>query len=139
MANIAGEGYRLVRPTNPSAGCFHASRISRQQDDTRTILHEKPCDCLADAHGCAGDDCNCAGEWRLWRAHRAFSNADSKASSDSDRKRLRRMPRSTSASRSAADESHSKLVAWASFCNSETMSVLRTRWGELESMNIKSC
>ena len=68
----------------------------------------------------------------------AFSSAAANASSDSDRSRFRRIPRSTSASRSEAAVIHSKSAASASRFSSEAMSVLRTSSGAPASIDARS-
>src|SRR5947207_15976790 len=139
MAHVAREGHGLVGASDSGASRFDAGGIARKENDACSVFNKQFCDRFADPHRrtCNDGDLSCEvrGPW----AHRAFSNAPSKASSESERKRLRRMPRSTSARRSAADASHSKLPACASFWSSEAMSVLRTSCGDPESMNIRSC
>ena len=72
------------------------------------------------------------------RGPRYFSNAVANASSDSDRNKFLRIPRSTSASRSDAAVIHSKSADSASRFNSAKISLFRTASGAPESINIKS-
>ena len=58
-----------------------------------------------------------------------FSSATANASSDNDRSKFRRIPRSTSANRSEATVIQSKSAASANRFNSAAMSVLRIKSG----------
>src|SRR5271169_1154914 len=73
-----------------------------------------------------------------WHVQEARSSAAAKASSDSERRRLRRMPRSTSLRPSAARCTHAKSAASDIFFNSPRISVLRTSCGAPDCRNMRS-
>ena len=68
----------------------------------------------------------------------AFSNAAANASSESERNRFRRIPRSTSANRSDAAVIHSKSADSAIRFNSDAISRFRTNSGAPASIDARS-